>query len=295
MQHAIIITAYKNIEHLIKIATFFNYDNFKIYIHIDRKSKVSASDTEKLSQIKSIELISQKYKINWGGINHLKAILHLSEEALKDSSNEYIHLITGHDYPIKSCKNIDSFIYNNKGKEFMEVQKLPYERWPHGGLDRIEQYNFYDYLNGRSGFGRVFIALTKKLQTLIKFKRKLPKWFPPLYGGSTYWTLSSECVKYVLQHTNSNPAYLARFKYSFCSEEIFFQTLIMDSPFKHNVVNNNLRFIFWKERNGNFPANLDDSDFESLINSDALFARKFEYPVSQSLLNEVDNYLKGKQ
>jgi hypothetical protein len=63
----------------------------------------------------------------------------------------------------------------------------------------------------------------------------------------------------------------------------------MNSPLKENAVNNNLRFILWEQRNGNFPANLDETDYEAIKASDAFFARKFEYPVSERLLKMLEN------
>jgi hypothetical protein len=50
-------------------------------------------------------------------------------------------------------------------------------------------------------------------------------------------------------------------------------------------MNDNLRLIEWENRNGNSPANLDGSDYEKIVNCDKLFARKFAYPISESLVN----------
>lgn len=40
MKHALLITAYKNFEHLIDIINFYSKD-IEIYIHIDKKSKIT--------------------------------------------------------------------------------------------------------------------------------------------------------------------------------------------------------------------------------------------------------------
>lgn len=296
MQQAVLITAYKNIRHLVEIIDFLNNSNFIYFIHIDKKSIINDKDILFLSQKENVRVIDRHYKINWGGINHLKAILRILKEAFRDNDIEYFHLITGHDFPIKSAGYITSFLENNKGKEFMEVNKLPYAKWPgNGGIERLTLYNLYDEVDGRNGLGRRIINNLNKVQKRLGIKRGFNEGFPPLYGGSTYWTLSRNAIGYVFDYMDNNPQYLKRFKYSFCSEEMFFQTLLCNSHFKENIVNNNLRYIIWEQRNGNFPANLDNSDFESIINSDALFGRKFEYPVSEGLLLKLKSYLQDKQ
>ena len=283
---AILITAYKNYHHLENLVNFFD-GSFNIYIHIDKKSSLSKENLNKLSSKERVQYVSQQYKINWGGINHLKAILDLIKEAINNKENEYFHLITGHDYPIKPLEEFSQFFEKNKGNDFMEYHTLPYSSWPENGMDRLSRYNIYDLLDGRTGVNERLIKGFSKLQKAIGFKRSFSKNFPPLFGGSTYWSLKRESLEYVFQYMNDHPKYLKRFNYSFCSEEIFFQTILLNSPMKETLINNNMRFIIWEERNGNFPANLDSSDYENIKNSDALFARKFEYPVSESLLNKI--------
>ena len=293
MLQAVLLTAYKNINHIQEVVDLLHDKKFVFFIHIDKKSQIQQNEINILLKNDNVKLVSREFSINWGGINHLRAILHLLSEALKDEGIEYFHLITGHDFPVKPSGYINSFMEENRGKEFMEVNKLPYFKWPgKGGVERLTLYNFYDLVDGRSGWGRRFINYSQKIQRRLGIKRRFSKDFPDLYGGSTYWSLSREFIMYVFNYMSNNPGYLRRFRYSFCSEEIFFQTLLYSSSFKDKVVNDNLRFIVWEERNGNFPANLDDSDYEQIMNSNALFARKFEYPVSENLLRKIKNSMK---
>lgn len=283
---AILITAYKNYHHLEDLVSFFD-DKFNIYIHIDKKSSISRDDIEKLSSRERVQYVSLNYKINWGGINHLKAILELAEKAIENPENKYFHLITGHDYPIVSLDKFSDFIDTNQNNDFMEFFPLPYSAWPENGMDRLSRYNMYDLIDGRTGLNERLIKGFSKLQKIVGFKRGFSKDFPKLYGGSTYWSLKRESLEYVFQYMEDHPHFLKRFRYSFCSEEIFFQTILLNSPMKKQIINNNMRFIIWEERNGNFPANLDSNDYANIQKSDALFARKFEYPVSVDLLNKI--------
>lgn len=291
MKQAILITAYKNIEQLNDLLDAFDY-RFVFYIHIDKKSNICKDDINKLKSRERVLFVSQEYSINWGGVNHLKAILALLREAIKDEETTYFHLITGQDYPIKTPQQMVSFMEAHNGKEFMEYNKLPYANWPHGGTDRIDHYNLNDHLYGRDGFGRFVIMSFLAIQRRLGLKRKYPNNFPKtIYGGSTYWSLSWQCINYVFKYMEENPEYLERFEYSFCSEEIFFQTIILNSPFANMVENSNLRYIDWTERNNSFPANLDNSDLKPILESDSLFARKFEKPYSDALLMDIKSTL----
>lgn len=283
---AILITAYKNYSHLKDLINFFD-NHFSIYIHIDKKSNITKDQINELKNHSNVYSVSQQYKINWGGINHLKSILELMQQALELKENKCFHLITGHDYPIKTLKELINFEEIGYNQIHMEHHPLPYTPWPEGGLDRLSRYNMYDLIDGRSGFNEKLVKGFSKIQKKLGLKRKFYKNFPKLYGGSTYWSMGREAIEYIFKYMNENPKYLNRFKYSFCSEEIYFQTILLNSPLKELVVNNNKRFIIWENRNGNFPANLDNSDLPLIQASDALFARKFEYPISENILREI--------
>ena len=286
MKQAILITAYKNYHHLEEIIDFFD-DNFQLYIHIDKKSKISKIELNELRSHSIVRLVQQKYKVNWGGFNHLKSILYLTNQALKCKQNQYFHLITGHDFPIKKTSYFVEFFKNNDSEftEFYTIPKMGHA--DNNNMDRIEYYNFHDFWNSKIHKQFEKIKLVIRLQKRLGLKRELSSKMPKLYGGSTYWSLSRECLEYVLEFTQKNKWFFNRFKYTLCAEEFYFQTLIMNSDFAKKVTNDNLRHIDWVARNGNNPAVLDETDFEKLKETNAIFARKFDYPQSIGLLSKI--------
>jgi len=287
MKHSILITAYKDYEQLVDLIQSL-HTSFDIYIHIDKKSTYTKSNIEALKDMEHVRYVIKKYNIFWGGLNHLKSVLLLLTQAVNNNSNGYFHFITAQDYPIKSNAYIVNYFIENKGAEFLDFYDFPrVEGANNGGVDRIVYYNFNDIFNFKKPRGKKNIKRLIALQKKVGFKRKFPKHFPKIYGGSTYWSLSYECSKYVLDYLIKNKSFLRRFKYTLCAEEYVFQTIIMNSKFKENVVNNNLRYIDWVARNGNNPANLDITDYEKLINSNKIFGRKFELPLSLKLLNKI--------
>ena len=83
MKQAILITAYKNFNHLIDLIDFFD-DDFEIFIHIDKKSILKKTTIDNIKSKKNVVFISSKYAVNWGGLYHLKCYLLLAEQALKN-------------------------------------------------------------------------------------------------------------------------------------------------------------------------------------------------------------------
>jgi hypothetical protein len=293
MKQGILITAYKEISHLKKLLDFFD-DDFYFYIHIDKKSRITKDEIEMIPNAKNVVFFSRQFNVNWGGLNYLNSMLLLSKEAIKNPDIEYFHTISGQDLPIKSCNKIKSLLVKNRGREYLENFEMPVKvrDWGRdGGMDRICYFNFYDLFNAKTISGKIAIHGLLKAQRILKIKRNIQQDLPKFFGGSIFWTLSYPCLKYVVDYTEKHPYFLQRLKYSFCSEEIYYQTIIMNSAFKENVVNNNLRYIEWNERNGNKPANLDETDYDKIIKSDAIFARKFEYPVSKKLMNKIEEHI----
>ncbi|MCF8321925.1 MAG: beta-1,6-N-acetylglucosaminyltransferase [Flavobacterium sp.] len=289
MKQAILITAYKNYHHLEEIIQCFDA-NFEVYIHLDKKSVITNHELVSLRKYEIVKFVEQKYKVNWGGFNHLKAILYLIEKALQNPENYYFHLITGHDFPVKRSDFFVDFFNKNRNTEFLSYFDFPDPKsgWPgNNGLDRIEYFNLYDFWNAKNHKDNQKITFWIRFQKRFGFKRKISSRMPKLFGGSTYWSLSRDCVNYVIKFTQENKFVLNRFKYTLCAEEFYFQTLIMNSPFAKNVVNDNVRHIDWVARNGNNPAILDKTDFKKLQKTNAFFARRFDYPQSIDLLNAI--------
>jgi len=204
--------------------------------------------------------------------------------ALQNQEIKYFHALSGQCFPIRPVNEIFDFFENNNGKEFIDFFELPATCWANnGGLDRIDYYHLHDILNTKSSRFEKRNKRFINFQKFLNLKRSYPDKYPKLYGGSTWWSLSRPAMEYVSHFIKNTTGFYERFKHTFCTEEIFFQTILLSSPFKENIVNDNLRYIDWNVRNGNCPANLDETDFDLLLKSNKLFARKFEKDKSEKL------------
>jgi hypothetical protein len=289
MKQGILVTAFKEPTWLERTIRLLG-PGFSFFVHVDGKSKPEVAEGfAALSRRYANVRVYSRYRVNWGGNNHLKAILLLVEEALKEGMG-YCHLITGQDYPLK---DVDSLLAEGvKRVNYLNYVKLPRADWKDGGYDRLVYYNFFDLFNGRTRWGRRMIHYLVAIQRMVSFRRRIPRDIE-YYGGMTYWSLSSECLSYALRYAAEHPKFMRAFDHSFCAEELFFQTVLLNSPYRDSIVNDDRRFIVWEFRDGNNPATLDERDYEAVMRSPAVFMRKIAYPESSGLVDAVDREVHG--
>ena len=92
-------------------------------------------------------------------------------------------------------------------------------------------------------------------------------------------------AKYILQQYKSMKKF---FRFSECADEIFLQTIAYSSPYHDNIEDECLRFIDWN-RGG--PYTFKSEDFDLLVNSYKLFARKFDEKVDNEIIERIYNHL----
>ena len=288
MKHAILLLWHKDIEQLKNLIRLFDED-FKFYIHIDKKSIITKEEIERLKNNCQIAGVYQKYRINWGGFNILKAELLLLQEIVKNNSIDYIHFMSGQDYPIKKLDDIKSFFKNNNGREFIEYMKLPVEKWEYGTYDRFVYYRLNDWFDYNTCKGYKIIEKFITLQKRIGYKRRIPDQFEHLYGGSNWMSITYECAKHMTENKRKFRRFYNRLKYTFAADEVYFHTVILNSIFADKVENNNQRCILWDGKCS--PIDLNETHWWKIINSNRLFARKLDYKVSAKLMECINRHL----
>lgn len=283
MKIAHLIMAYKNSGQVERMIKAMDHPNFHFYIHLDLK--IDIKEFEYLKQIERVTFISNRVLCNWGGFSFVRAIISsLSEILQKNEAYDFINLMSGQDYLIKPAEDLYEHYTKNPGKCFISYDQDPNALWWKDAASRAELYHFTD-LNFK---GKYFI------QSI--FNKYLPKRsFPlsiPLYGSSdsSWWTIPSDCAAYIVDFMKNNPRLERFMQYTWGSDEFIIATIIMNSPFKDNVINNNLRFISWESGRPN-PRILTDNDFELIKQSDKFYARKFDNRVNVEILDLLDEFI----
>lgn len=281
-RHAYLIICHSNFNHLSKIIRALDDIRNDIYIHVDKKTKYCPVEHINQSVQKAQLIWVKRHSVNWGGDSQIKIEMFLLKEATK-TFHDYYHLISGMDFPLKSQNFIHEFFKSNKGKEYIQfdpdvVRKEEF-------CDRLRYYYFFQNLIGRNR-GKI-PALCYKLQEFsLSIQKKIHidriKNVPfKIYKGTNWFSITHNLAVFLLQNQKTIK-HLCRF--SLCADELFLQTFAMLSPYRSNIVDDSLRYIDWKRGK---PYTFTDADYEELVNSNRLFARKFDEYVSKNVVDRI--------
>jgi len=280
MRLAYIVSAYRYPEQLVRLVTRLDTPTSSFFVHVDSKTaeQTFRAMTDGLAHLSNVMFV-RRHRCEWGGFGHVAASLEGIGAALRlRPTFDYALLLTGQDYPIKSNRHILDFFRQHPGHQFMEYFPVPHAGWQNGGLDRVDAWHWR--MAGRH------YALTPLPR--LRFRRRIPGGLKP-FGGSSYWCLTRQCIEYVDQYVKRNPSLVKFFRHVDVPDELFFQTIILNSPLADTVVNDNLRYIAWDEPDEGSPVILDGSHLEQLMASPKLFARKFDVTVDADVLDAIDH------
>lgn len=276
MKTAHLILVHKNPIQVERMLKRMYHPSFDFYIHVDKK--VDIKPFTYLKSLKNVYFIKDRVRIIWGGHSLIQAGLNGIRQICKSQEHyNFINFLSGQDYPIKPIEEIAAFFQNSVGKEFLQYKDIVKD-WKEA-QGRYKRYHLTEFrFKGSTQVERVL--------NLILPVRKMPYDLHP-YGESVFWMLSPEVALYVLNRIEKDSRLESFFKYMWGGDELLFQTLILNSPFRDRVVNNNYRYIDWSEK-GAHPKVFGTEDFDSLAESPMLFARKFDITRNKEILDLID-------
>lgn len=291
MNKAYIILVHRQPEQLTRLIDALDDGASTFYVHIDKKTPVHVF--EKI--LPRVTLIEPREDGNWGEFGIVQATLNAFKQVIEHQKNfDFISLLSGQDYPIKSNRDIDNFLANNKEKIFTAFLPFPIATWSGGGgFGRLNIYHYGNRLNPtfiQKWTGRAINFLPNRIKFL---RRTPPKYIPNFYGSSQWFTLPTHAVRYILDFVSQHPTFVTFNKYSLLPDEFFFQTILCNSSdpnIQHNLVNNNLRYIDWSGRKNQSPAIFGKEDLNELLTTDALFARKFDENYDLEIFDLIDKF-----
>lgn len=292
-KHAFLIGVYQNPNYLKELIASLDSERSNFYIHVNAfniNEFIPLMNYYKSTKKENVIFVPS-VKVRWGGVTLLRSLYAMLNEAYKDSSNYFFHFLTGQDILIKPIKEFFKFFDKNSEKNFVNYTRFPYSSWgKDGGIYRYKIYHLFDLLNCRSkGIGIKIEHIFSKIQKVLKITRK-PLPFEQLYAGSPWWSLNKKGMDEVKKFLDfpSNWSYL---KYTFAPDEVIVQDILMNSPLKSTIYNDNLRYIEWKTGN---PEILTLKHWNILLESNAFFARKIHPQKSIDLIKQIDKYINNK-
>lgn len=265
--HAYLIMAHNNIHTLNILLEMLDDSRNFLFIHLDKKSKLLYSDLY-VPNYSKYYFIEDRIDVKWGGSSQIDLELLMFETALKNGPFRYYHLISGSDLPIKSQNFIHDFFNKNNGKEFIDFAN---DKFNQDDCERkVMKYYFFQKWNTDTYTLKWYFKrfIDKVISSFLKRSKCLD-----FKKGANWVSITQPCCEYII---SKKDFIRKRFKYTFCGDEIFVQSLVFNSPFYSNCYSENklngcLREIDWKR---GIPYAWTISDKEELQQSENLFARK---------------------
>ena len=286
-RHAYLVLAHRNWNQLQTLLRLLDHPQNDIYLHIDRRSRGWDAAALQASVRQGTLSILSTRSPGWGSEAIIDATLDLLCAAAQ-TPHAYVHLISGMDLPLRSQDEIHAFFEKAEHAEFVDFKAETIS----GALlkERLQTYHFFQNARARSPFVRSLDDLCLRLQSLLKVNR-LKYCTVRFQKGSQWFSITQEFAAYCLAHAAEYRRY---FRFSKCGDEMFFQTILQNSPFLANRFSGEyddnraiLRYIDWERGNGSSPYVFRAADYDEIRNSGMLFARKFDETVDATIIQRI--------
>ncbi|MDE5641251.1 MAG: beta-1,6-N-acetylglucosaminyltransferase [Bifidobacterium castoris] len=295
MRHAYLIMAYTNFDQLGTLLRLLDDDRNDLYLHIDAKTpRTEIPDLSRYVR-KSKLTIVEPIPVAWGGYSQVRCEMRLIRAARQSGEPYgYLHLLSGADLPIKTNDEICRFLQEHDGKEFIA---FVYRNANDGRMDAIKERiairHPWQERTGRKD--DLPTRVLSKAQKLLHVDRLKGSGLKEIGKGSQWFSITAEFGRYL---TEQEPLVERTFRSSYCSDELFIQTMVLNSPFAGNLYDpngdghgDNLRLIDW-ERGA--PYVFRSQDYDELMASPQLFARKFDERVDSAIIRKIADALRTR-
>jgi Core-2/I-Branching enzyme len=274
-----LILAHSKPQMLERLVKRLRHPDADIYIQLDKKSPIESY--LHIANNDNVYFVPDRVKTEWCAYSTIEAELagmrHILQTGVPYS---HINLLSGQDYPLRPLDQFHQFLADNTGKTFIHTLSIADDEWLDGKA-RIVRYHMGDYdFKGR--------YVVQNIANRILPDRKMPGGLKP-YGRSQWLTITPEDAQYGIDYIAGNPKLKQFFRLTFAVDEIFFQTILENSPQKKNLVNDNLRYI--ESFGANPPTVFTMAHTDTLVSSKKFFARKFDENVDTEIFNYLDKVI----
>ena len=269
MRHAFLIIAHNEPEIFKVLVSLLDHKDCDIFVHIDRKSDISQfSDIQ--TQFSEIHFIEDRLDVRWGTYSQIQTEIKLFKTAQSKRTYSYYHLLSGVDLPIKPIHQILDWFNTNTGYEYLGG-------WPAARKYHKRMHRKYYFVTRKRNFATTLVLFMQKIAGL-KWNRKTEPWMGPNWGS-----FSDSFVSKIISHEKWIRDH---FKHSFCGDELYKPTLMHHLHMEESD-KGSLRLIDWDRGN---PYTFRTEDFEELVKSDKLFARKFSSE-DKDIITKIENHI----
>jgi len=221
MKIAYLIFAYKNPILIKRTIDYLSCKDASFFVHIDAKFPIEQFQEIRSAQVHFIERIP----VHWAEFSGVQAILLLIRAALATAEScDYFILLSGSEFPLRSREYIHQFMELNRGREFITMSKMPAPGKP------LSRLNTLRFPSTRPILRFLFRALAKVGLAQRDYKKYFRNLEP--YSGITWWALSREACKYIIDFTQHDESLAMFCENIHAPEETFIHTILGNSPFE---------------------------------------------------------------
>lgn len=297
---AYLMSAFADPQHLKRLIGALDADGCEFFVHIDRK--VDIHPFEKLCDADNVHFLENRVNVYWGTYSQVEFQMRMIRAAL-DSPERFdrLFILSGQDYPLWSNRRIAEYLEAVGEQELVsgicldtddvqEEKKRMYRLYrPQTDIRRLSP-SMNDRLSKAIRKVCKLLGVRKKL----KFPVNGNTWH--LYKGSDYLCLSRELAEYVYATWADNPSVRHYFKSSFAPSETCIQSIIFNNPIfrqradLHTGDYQTLKALTFLHHIDYVPVIRiwKSDDFDELMQSGKMFARKFTTADSTPLLDQID-------
>lgn len=288
MRHAWLILTHGNFAILEKQLRFLDSENADFFIHVDAKADFDEERFSAVTERSRVTFVPRR-RISWGHFAIAEAELELLRAAAP-GRYDYYHLLSGVDVPVKSRAYIEEYFTRAPGTNYVNFLAPEISR---ADLYRVMFYYPMQRYNIRKPAVRRALrnfSAAVQLGFGVDRTRRLPDGFA-FQKGAQWFSITHALAAYLLEKEDEIRGV---FSDTYCPDEMFVQTEIINSPFRDTLPENAfcndyascLRYVDWKRGN---PYTFTDADLAELLSTPetALFARKFDYRSAPAVVDAL--------
>lgn len=270
-RHAYLILAHSQPEVLRRLVSAIDDVRNDIYIHLDRKVRERPWITTNQSRLIWLE---ERMDVRWGDVSVVEAELALFARASREEVYAYYHLLSGVDLPLRGQDEIHAFFDSHQGREFVGFYRSP--DLPASLERKVHRWHLFARSFRQAGALGLVKRIIRRgaiaLQDLLRMRRNDKIAF---YKGTQWVSITHDLVQGLV---SARSEMLSLYRATFCADEIFVQTYIVQSGRMSSVYdaynegNGCMRHIGWQD---NQLHDFTRANLSELKASDKMFARKF--------------------
>ena len=262
MKHAYLILAHHEFAILQELVTALDDDRNAIFIHIDRKVQV-------IPELRTIQAElhfvpdAERIDIRWGHFSQIEAELALFTMASSHGPYSYYHVISGVTLPLKNQDEIHRYFATGSDIQYfipLGFSKLELEE--KGNMINMGMRNFAKSRSAQI-WRQQFIRFQRRLGIRVNADRSFMK-------AANWVSITQDAVDYLL---GVKQDIFKKYRYTMCGDELFIPTELHYSNRNWTCMYSDE--LLYQEMDGSNARELTLHDFDAMVASRAIFARKF--------------------